>query len=192
MATEATRNWIPDNTRFPKPPAWFLKQLWDFDDALVVLPSRSRRAYILARRRNLTLRSPYFIKVDREMLRATRGNDTDMLADNSLVFVDLISGVNMHGAWSPLIFDELRKRDIWKDGADKYNDKLLAEEKSDAEKKRAKWLGDIDHRSRDAYRSYKARTGQRNQHANDNHKKAARVYKPSSSSTTGSGIVITG
>jgi hypothetical protein len=186
-------NWIPDTPKLPAPPDWFLKQLWDLDDALVVLPSRARRAYILARRRNLSNRVPMLVKADYVLQRATRGNDADMLAHYNLVFVDVITGANMHGTWSPLIFDDLRARDIWRNGgAEKVNQTLLEQEQAAKNKKRAKWLDDLDHRSRDAWRSYQARTGQRNQHANEGHKKAARVYKQSSRSTAGSGIVITG
>jgi hypothetical protein len=186
-------NWVPDNMRFPKPPDWFLKQLWDLDDALVVLPSRSRRAYILARRRNLSNRVPLLVKADYQLQKRTRGNDADMLAEHNLVMVDVIQGTNMHGTWSPTIFADLRARDIWRNGgAEKINQQLLESEAAERQRTRRKWLDDLDHRSRDAWRSYQARTGQRSKHANDSHKKAARVYKSSSSGTAGSGIVITG
>jgi hypothetical protein len=186
-------NWIEDSNRYklPAPPQWFLKALWDQDSELVILPSRKKKCYILARRRDKSLRAPMLVKVDNELQRKTRGSDADLLAVNKLVFVDHITGV-AGGTWSPVILQDLRDRDTWKQGADKYNDSLLEQEKSAADKKRAKWLDDIDHRSKDAYRSYQARTGQRNKHANDNHHKGARVYKQSSSSTAGSGIVITG
>lgn len=186
-------NYIEDVNRFkvPSPPQWFLKALWDHDSELVILPSRLKKVYLLARRRDKSLRVPMLVKIDNELQRKTRGSDADLMAIHNLVLVDTISGV-IGGTWSPMILKDLKDRDMWAKGADKYNDTLLEQEKRVEDTKRAKWLGDIDHRSKDAYRSYQARTGQRNKHANDSHHKGARVYKSSSSSTAGSGLVITG
>lgn len=182
-------NWIPDNVRFPKPPTWFLSRLWEFDSALVVLPSRSRRAYILARRRNLSNRVPLLVKADNELQKRTRGNDADMLAKHNLVFVDVIKGQNMHGTWSPLIFQDLKDRDIpTQGGAAAYNQKLLIQEKDVKDKKRANWIDDLNHRSKDAYRSLQARTGQRNKRASDS---TSRVSNRPLVAPQDSGIVLT-
>lgn len=159
-------NWIQDTNKFllPAPPQWWLIRLRDFDSQLVVFPSRLRRAYILARRRNQTLRRPKLVKLDGDLLKQTAGDDGQVLAQNDLVFVDQIIG---WGGFTTKIFSQLRARDTWRvGGGDKYADLLETQEAHAATQKRKSWLDDIEHRAGDAYRSYQARTGQRNQHAN--------------------------
>lgn len=140
------------------PPAWWLRQLQDFDHALVVFPSCLRACYILARRREFGLGHP-LEKVDRDLLRVTAHGDGDVMADHNLVFVDHLMS---HGGWSTHIFAELRRRDIWAaGGAEKFNDQLLAREHQADGIERKRLIDDIDYRAKDAWRSYQARTGQR-------------------------------
>lgn len=140
------------------PPTWWLRKLSDFDHALVVFPSSLRACYVLARRRQFGLGHP-LEKLDRDLQRLTGGGDGDLMADRNLVFVDYLISA---GGWSTDIFHELRKRDIWAaGGADKYNAQLIAHEDAIAARQQSAYLSDIDHRARDAYRSYQARTGQR-------------------------------
>lgn len=193
------RNWIADQNPhgLPKPPMWFLKGLFDQDAALVILPSRVSKKYILARRRELSMRAPLMVKAHNKLMQATRGGDGDMLASHNLQGVDSIVG-NVHGAWSPAILADLKSRDMWAaGGADKYIEKLEADEKKVRDNKRKKVLDDMDHRARDAWKSYQARTGQRNQHSNFTHSRASNVkmlkkrFKSSlSSSTAGSGFSV--
>lgn len=187
-------NWIPDRNRFsaPKPPEWFLKALWDQDAQLVILPSRIGRKYILARRRQKSSAVPVLVKAHNKLMIDTRGSDGDMLASYNLLGVDTIKG-NIHGTWSPAILQELRERDMWPGGADKFIDKLEEGERKVEATKRANFQSDMEHRAGDAWRSLQARTGQRNQHSNAGHKKSAKVSKPSrqpSSSTAGSGFQV--
>lgn len=187
------RNWQPDVNRFklPKPPSWFLKMMWDQDAALVILPSRTREnVYIVARRRELSLRVPYLVTPSKDLMAKSRHSDGDMLAAQQLVMVDVIKGNAHSGNWSPLMLAQLKERDMWDaGGADAYIDKLEAKEQAAAAANRKTLLSDIDHRSRDAWRSLQARTGQRNQHANGGHTPKARLVKslPHSGSIAGSG-----
>src|SRR6267142_447898 len=162
-------NWIPDINRFgvPKPPAWFLKALCDQDAALVILPSRCRRVYLLTRRRRLSLRGPALNAAKNNLLRDTRGSAGDLLATHNLEMVGTITGY-MNGSWSPTILRDLKERDTGAaGGADAYIARIEAAEAAALRKKRTDLLDSIDHRARDAYRSLQARTGQRNQHANN-------------------------
>lgn len=169
------QNWIPDVNRFalPTPPEWFLKAIWDLDAGLVLLPSRMQRKYVLARRRSASLAMKKIADMTmssrlRKDTPATSYSDGDMLSEYSLVLVDSIRsrvGDVAQGSWmrsAPAILAELRARDMWANGGgEKYSDRLEAVEKEQEEKKRKALLDDIDHRARDAWRSYQARTGQR-------------------------------
>lgn len=159
-------NWLPDTNTYllPAPPAWWLQRLSDFDPQLVVFPSRLKRCYILARRRSQTLRRPELVKLDGDLLKSTAGGDGQVLAQNDLVYVESIIG---NGVFTAKIFSQLRARDTWRiGGAEKYADLLDEIDHKQEVTTRANWLEDTEHRAKDAYRSYQARTGQRNQHAN--------------------------
>jgi hypothetical protein len=138
--------------------------MWDQDAALVLLPSRTRRAYLLARRRQRSLPATQILKRHDDLLHRTRGGDNDLLAGHDLVLVDYIVG-KLHGHWSMAILEHLRRRDTWTLGADRYTDMLEAREQSATAQRRASMIDDFDHRAGDAWRSYQARTGQRNQRA---------------------------
>lgn len=169
------RNWIPDTNKFmlPAPPAWWLTRLQDFDADLVVFPSRLRRSYILARRRSQTLRRPELVKLDGELLKQTAAGDGQVLAQHDLVFVDQIVG---WGNFTTGIFNQLRARDTWRvGGGENYADILDAKDADLTARKRRTFLDDIEHRAGDAWRSYQARTGARNQHANDRGGRASGV-----------------
>lgn len=169
------RNWIPDTNKFKlaAPPIWWLTQLQDLDSELVVFPSRLRCSYILARRRSQTLKRPDLVKLDGHLLRTTAGGDGDFLAANNLLFVEHIIG---WGNFTTTIFHQLRRRDITRaGGADKYIETLEEGERALAATKRKTFLDDMEHRAGDAWRSYQARTGQRNQHANARGGKAPRA-----------------
>jgi hypothetical protein len=177
--TTETRNWIPDTNRYnlPKPPSWFLKALWDMDAALVLLPSRKRQnVYIIARRRELSLRVPFLAKPTKDQLEKSRGSDSDMLAARQLVFVDVIRGNPHSGVWNPAMLHELKQRDMWGDGGvESFIAKIEEKEAAEQAAQRKTLLDNIDHRARDAWRSLQARTGQRNQHANSRHGQSPRA-----------------
>jgi hypothetical protein len=171
------RNWIADQNphKLKKPPMWFLKMLYDQDAALVILPSRTGRAYLMARRREFSMRVPLMVQAHNTLMRQTRGLDGDMLATHNLQGVNYLTG-NVYGTWSPGIIQQLKDRDIWAaGGADKYIANIEEAEAKEVRNKRKQLLDNIEHRAGDAWRSYTARTGQRNQHSNFTHKKATKV-----------------
>jgi hypothetical protein len=187
-------NWIPDINRnnLPKPPAWFLKRLWDQDPGLVIVPARTARKYLLARRRDRSLAVPMIVENLKTAAIKKHArvmySDGDLLASLKLVAVDTIVG-NFHTGWAgaDAIIADLRDRDMWADGGvDAYIARVEAKEEQTRLDQRKKFLDDVDHRASDAYRSYKARTGQRNHTA-----KNIPVRQSSPSSRT-DGVIITG
>lgn len=151
--------------QLPAPPAWWLKAMWDMDVALVMFPSTLRHAYIIARRRSHSLRMPALVELDKALLKTTAGGDGDLMATHNLVYVDNLIG---WGLWTMQPLNDLKKRDIWAaGGADKFTDTLEANEAAVIARRRKTLEDDLIHRAGDAWRSYQARTGRRNQHAND-------------------------
>lgn len=126
-------NWIADTNRFKlaKPPKFWLRQLWDFDSSLVVVPSRQDCVYRLCQRRQLNL--PEHIVND--MLFAQ--SDTKMLASYSLIPVtSMIAKPN----WSnPAMFEELRRRAPHRNGgAENVIAQIEAQEAKEALDRQAK------------------------------------------------------
>jgi hypothetical protein len=98
--------------------------------------------------------------------------------------------------WNPdPIIETLKARDLWAvGGGDKAADLLEAQEDAAAAKLKAEIRDDIWNRSGDAWRSYKARTGQSTIRHNDTRtaqpRKGRRIYSNSpSGSMAGSGPV---
>lgn len=120
-------NYIPDMNRFKLagPPEWFLRQLWEFDSSLVIVPSRQSYVYRLAQRRKLNLSA----KIVNESL--FKESDTQMLATYELVPVtSILATVN----WSnPLFFQELRRRAPWRmGGADAMQQMVDAQDRQES------------------------------------------------------------
>lgn len=174
-------NWIADRNRYglPEPPADVMQAFHDQDAALVLVPSNQGRKYLLARRRAASRDMSAVIRKTRDGARARLNqmprfaeSDSAMLERLDLVLVDSITHVQgnvANGSWTRSlagILADLRARDTWAaQGADKLADRLDAAERADADQVRATLHDHIEHRARDAYRSYQARTGQRNQRA---------------------------
>lgn len=143
----------------PAPPNWWLVRLNDFDSMLVVFPSTLRPAHILARRQQFAQPTAPLQALDKHLRRLTSGGDGDIMADRNLVYVESIAG---SGAWTIQIFLDLAARDIWAaGGAEAFNDRIITLEQAAADKQQRQLTDDMDHRARDAWRSLKARTGQR-------------------------------
>jgi hypothetical protein len=147
-------NYIRDRNRWnlSAPPAWWQQQLFDYDPLLVVIPSRQMPVYRIARRARVSIKPLDIVNTEA---------DTAMLATYLLVPVTTM--IRMGGTWSiDNILRQLKARNIRElGGADKVADQLDA---NDAAKEKALKDGirsDMDYRSRDAWRSYQARTGQR-------------------------------
>lgn len=164
---QSIRNWIAgDNPHhLEQPPDWWLRGLSDFDDQLVVLPSLQRPVYILARRLQHTSGLG-------DLAVVAHYSDTTMLIKHKVVPVAPFE--HKAGPWSmeslETILRELNARDTWryKDSDAAVNE--IEQYEAAQEAKRQKALrDDFDARARDAWRSLKARTGQRNKRASDYH-----------------------
>lgn len=141
------------------PPDWWLQRLFDYDAQLVVFPSRLRMAYILARRRHFSNAMAELDALDKDTLRQTAGMDGVTLANHNLIYVRHMIGETVR---RPHIFQWLRDHDITANGGGEVlATKLEGVEADLAVQKRRNTIDDIDHRARDAWRSYQARTGRR-------------------------------
>lgn len=137
------------------PPAWFLAQLHDYDAELVMLPSRARPfSYVLARRSAVRLS-------DKAIEGTITQPDTKMCFHYGLVPVCLVF---KHGpVWNAdSILRTLKARDTWtQGGGDALADQLELEETQTEQKQKAALQDRLRGVSREAYKSYKTRTGQR-------------------------------
>ena len=173
-------NWIPDTNTWnlPEPPEWFLKRLFDFDALLVLVPSRVKvkeesPAYLLCRRRLHSAGLGDVAMLD------NKHPDTNMCYAHGLVpiaplrFRNGATTFTQRGCDS--LLRELKARDTWAitggpDGnANAAWQAVEAAEAAKEAKERAGLRDTFYHMARDAYRSLKARTGQRNKRASDYH-----------------------
>lgn len=173
-------NWIPDLNKWnlPEPPEWFLKRLYDFDPMLVLVPSRisvlgERPAYLLCRRRQRTAGIGDVALLDNKHPDTNMCYALGVLPIAPLRFKTATTGFTQGGL--DALLAELRARDTWaiSGGADGNGDAVVdAIEAAEAAQKAAerKTLKDnFYHMGRDAWRSIKARSGQRNKRASDYH-----------------------
>ena len=140
--------------RLAGPPAWFLRQLYDFDDSLIILPSKQGFYYRLAQRRPLMLKEQVVNDVLKEQA------DTRMLASYGLVPVTTILAT---ANWSnPLIFEDLRRRAPWRmGGAAKFAKLVEAQERIDAINKKTEQDDKLNYLAKDAWRYYNKKIGVR-------------------------------
>lgn len=172
-------NWIADRNRYnlPAPPTWFLKRLYDYDAALVIIPSRNEvvvdesPAYLLCRRRQLSA------GIGDVALLSNKHPDTNMCYEHGVVPVAPLrfnNGVRTFTAnGCDSLITELKRRDIWALSGGAQNDSdAVADAVEYAEdlayrKERAAFRDKMHHMARDAYRSLQARMGWRNKSAHD-------------------------
>jgi hypothetical protein len=149
-------NYIPDTNKFhlAGPPKWWLAKLWDFDDSLVVVPSRQDCIYRLAQRRKLNL--PENIVND----ALFKQSDSQMLASYSLVPVTTILAT---ANWSnPYLFVELANRAPHRlGGADKVNKDLDDQDLKNEFDKRMKTDEHLSYLGKDAWKLYNKKIGLR-------------------------------
>lgn len=149
-------NFIPDTNPFKLagPPRWWLKQLNDFDETLVVVPSRQGFFYRLAQRKRLSLPE----KMTNDLL--WQESDTKMLASYGLIPVTTILAT---ANWSnPFLFEELRRRSPHRmGGAEKVTNDVETAEREASLKKQV----EIDERNtfiaKDAWKLYLKKLGLR-------------------------------
>lgn len=169
-------NWIADDNRFnlEVPPDGFLTALFGFDPALVIIPSRFSKRYLLTRRR---INSAGLGDV--AMLN-NRHPDTNMLYAHGLL---PISHLNFSGAWvTDTLFKQLRERDTWAitggptsrlvnpgESLEKLADFVEAKDASHEQQEQRGLRDKFHHMGRDAWRSMQARLGARNKRASNYH-----------------------
>ena len=147
-------NYIVDMNPFnlAGPPVWWLRKLWDFDNSLVVIPSRQGFYYRLAQKRKLQLSH----KIVNEAL--FKESDTRMLAKHSLVPVTTILATANWG--NPYMFEELANRAPWRQGgAEKVTARLEAQEQKDELDKRAKTDEHLTYLGKDGWQLYRKKIG---------------------------------
>lgn len=147
-------NYLEDQNpfRLAGPPKHFLRQLWDFDSSLVVIPSRQGFYYRLAQRRPLRLQD----KIVNEAL--FKESDTRMLASYGLVPVTTILAT---ANWSnPLLFQDLADRAPWRNGGAEKVANLLDARDMDKDRvtheKTDEMLTDL---SKDGWKLYRKKIG---------------------------------
>lgn len=149
-------NYIEDENPFnlPAPPAWWLRRLLDFDESLVVIPSRQDHVYKLAQRRPLTLPE----HITNQAL--WKFSDTRMLAKHGLI---PITSIRSDAHWdNPAIWVDLAERAPHRQGgAEKMAAKIEAME-ARAKAARDKTIDDNNtERAKDGWKHYQALTGAR-------------------------------
>jgi len=148
------KNYIPDVNRFKLagPPKWFLAQLLEFDDSLVIVPSRQGFYYRLAQRRKLKLPD----HITNEVL--WKESDTQMLASYSLVPVTTIIATANWG--NPILFHELEQRAPWRmGGAEKVVNQIESRERDIELKKQAQTTEHLEYLGKDAWKLYRKKIG---------------------------------
>jgi len=166
------RNYIEDENKYKLagPPKWFLLHLWDFDNSLVIIPSRQGFFYRLAQRRKPNLTD--------EMCKDAlfHVSDTQMLARYGLIPVTTILAT---ANWSnPYIFEELRRRAPWRlGGVDEVCNKIEEAESATEKEKLAKTELALDVLSKDAWGMYNKKIGLRSQMWSPKTKRAVRSHR---------------
>lgn len=150
------RNYIVDANPFKLagPPEWWLRKLAEFDESLVVMPSKQGFYYRLCQRRPPSLKK----SMVEDLL--FNESDTKMLASRGLIPVTTILAT---ANWdNPLLFKDLAERAPWRQGgAEKVNRKLEDDEFMKDMKKRAETEQMIVDRARDGWKLYQHKTGQK-------------------------------
>lgn len=178
---DISKNYIADNPKMVAPPSYWMQRLWDFDDQLVVLPSRQRPyAYVLARRCKKSRGIPP------EFVADPLG-DTAMCSKYHLVNVRWIYRYNTT-SWSiDNIIRELHACDAWRyKSGDEHADAIDAFDEAQAAKKVAQNRDMFYGIAGDDWIHHLAQTGQRTKLNRPTPKRGSIV---ASGSTAGSGPI---
>jgi hypothetical protein len=133
------------------PPAWWLKKLHEFDDSLVVVPSRMAYCYRLAQRRPPDKRT--------NLVHDLQGdNDSTMLRSYGLVPVTTIIAT---ARWdNPIMFEDLASRMPSRNGGwEAYEKRLNELEEMKNLRERAERDDMLDHIAKDSLGFYKKKAG---------------------------------
>ena len=136
------------------PPKWFLRQLYDFDPSLVLIPSKQGFYYRLAQRRPMQLP----INIVNDVMKEQA--DTQMLASRGLVPITTVLAT---ANWSnPLFFVELQRRAPWRmGGAQKFEQMVNAQEQQEQVDKAVHQDEYLTYLSKDAWNLYLKNIGVR-------------------------------
>jgi hypothetical protein len=170
-------NYIPDNPRMEVPPLYFLQRIHDFDNMLVLFPSRKTPfAYVIARRRQFSAGL-----TDKAIENSIDQPDTKMVMAHGCVPVCLMYKTG--ASWDPdQIIRKLAARDLWAmGGADKVADMLEEQEAKEKAALQKQIRDDLYNRSGDAWRSYQHRTGQSTIRSTGWSRAKANAVRPSNS-----------
>lgn len=149
-------NYIVDANPFhlSGPPQWWLKKLAEFDNSLVVMPSRQGFYYRLCQRRPPSLK--------KAMVEAALFNesDTKMLASRGLIPVTTILAT---ANWdNPLMWIDLAERAPHRQGGAAKVNKFLEDREFDKDmKKRKETEQNLLDRAKDGWKLYQYKTGQK-------------------------------
>ncbi len=148
----ALTNYLCDRNprQLPKPPAWWLRQLADFDPQLVVMTSMHGPEYLLCRRWREAQGLTTAVHADSDSARCV----THRLLPITRIPHDV--------PWGQWMFAKLRGADLWEaGGADRYDAHLGAvEAEVNAKKEAAMGAAALD-RGSAAYDAYQRRSGAR-------------------------------
>jgi hypothetical protein len=112
-------NYLADRNPFQlaKPPTWWLRGMYSFDPDLVLVPSRCKPVFVLARRRRLSRALGAIL--DRK-LRIDDPQHTSNTALCDAYHLVAVTTIFVQGAWTTgnlqAMLDELRRRDTWTHG----------------------------------------------------------------------------
>src|SRR5580765_4141672 len=112
-------NYLPDRNPFQlaKPPVWWLRGMARFDADLVLVPSRCKPLFVLARRRRLSRALGAVLERKLPLDDPQQTGHAVMCDGYGLV---VVTTVFVHGAWTSsnlqAMLDELTRRDAWAHG----------------------------------------------------------------------------
>jgi hypothetical protein len=145
-------NYLPTANPYglAEPPAWFLKDLYEFDPDLVIFPSMEDAAYCLARR--VKHGAPLAVS----LLKDKHPNATFCMTHRLLSITGILPGAH----WGPLLLGDLQRMDMWRSGgADKHCDALERLEEEKRQKQDLLTVDEAEQRSVSAYAALKLREG---------------------------------
>lgn len=156
------RNYLRGESTFTvdAPPDWWLREMALFDPLLVIFPSAKAPTFILARRAQYSAGETLHDAKDKETGKPIPQNpDTVFMRKHRLVRVcELLPGV----LWDQRVFQKLAAHDIHRlGGPKKVADILDARDENDRAKIDRDQTDELVARSREAYRGYKYRVGER-------------------------------
>jgi hypothetical protein len=151
------KNYIHDVNPFnlAGPPQWWLQKLWEFDESLVVIPSKQDFVYRMAQRRPPDPKAKLVGDLAQD-------SDSRMMAQYGLIPVTTI---NATARWdNPLMWKDLAERCPWRMGGwDKYEAIMDAKEQEQELKKAAVTDDRNTQVAKDGWRYYQKKAGFRSQ-----------------------------